>query len=70
MAGAEDFLADVIEDLQNHVYDVLDLKAMVVRLALENKQDVVRMFQEVGESEFRSSNTAGSTSGSRSASCR
>ena len=53
MAGAEDFLADVIEDLQNHVYDVLDLKAMVVRLALENKQDVVRMFQEVGESEFR-----------------
>jgi uncharacterized membrane protein YheB (UPF0754 family) len=53
MAGAEDFLADVIEDLQNHVYEVLDLKAMVVRLALENKQDVVRMFQEVGESEFR-----------------
>ena len=32
MAGAPEFLADVIEDLQNHVYEVLDLKAMVVKL--------------------------------------
>ena len=53
MAGAPEFLADVIEDLQNHVYEVLDLKAMVVKLCEANKQDVVRMFQEVGESEFR-----------------
>ena len=53
MAGAPEFLAHVIEDLQNHVYEVLDLKAMVVKLCEANKQDVVRMFQEVGESEFR-----------------
>ena len=35
------------------MYEVLDLKAMVVKLCEANKQDVVRMFQEVGESEFR-----------------
>tara|TARA_B110000977_G_scaffold94023_1_gene124333 strand:+ start:2763 stop:4196 length:1434 start_codon:yes stop_codon:yes gene_type:complete len=53
MVGAPEFLRDVIEDLQNHVYEVLDLKSMVVKLCEANKQDVVRMFQEVGESEFR-----------------
>jgi len=53
MKGSTEFLADVIEDLQNHVYEVLDLKSMVVKLCEANKQDVVRMFQEVGESEFR-----------------
>lgn len=53
MRGAPEFLASVIEDLQKHVYEVLDLKAMVVKLSLANKQHVVRMFQEVGQSEFR-----------------
>ena len=53
MKGSTEFLANVIEDLQNHVYEVLDLKSMVVKLCEANKQDVVRMFQEVGESEFR-----------------
>ena len=53
MKGQTVFLAHVIEDLQKHVYDVLDLKAMVVKLSLANKQHVVRMFQEVGDSEFR-----------------
>ena len=53
MVGAPRFLKNVIEDLQKHVYEVLDLKAMVVKLCEANKGDVVRMFQEVGESEFR-----------------
>ena len=53
MRGAPEFLASVIADLQKHVYEVLDLKAMVVKLSLANKQHVVRMFQEVGQSEFR-----------------
>jgi uncharacterized membrane protein YheB (UPF0754 family) len=53
MRGAPEFLASVIADLQKHVYEVLDLRAMVVKLSLANKQSVVRMFQEVGKSEFR-----------------
>lgn len=53
LRGAPEFLASVIADLQKHVYEVLDLKAMVVKLSLANKQHVVRMFQEVGQSEFR-----------------
>ena len=46
-------LENIIEDLKENVYEVLDLKSMVVRLAVTNKDKVVNMFQEVGAKEFR-----------------
>ena len=70
MAGAPEFLADVIEDLQNHVYEVLDLKAMVVKLCEANKQDVGACSRRLARASSGSSRTAARTLGSCSASCR
>ena len=52
MAQSSGLLEDVIADLMENVYDVLDLKTMVVTLAVNNKDKVVNMFQEVGAKEF------------------
>jgi uncharacterized membrane protein YheB (UPF0754 family) len=46
-------LEHMIVDLMENVYEVLDLKSMVVSLALNNKDKVVHMFQQVGSKEFR-----------------
>lgn len=45
-------LENIVQDLMENVYEVLDLKSMVVRLALGNKDKVVNMFREVGAKEF------------------
>ena len=47
------FLKTLIDALKDKVYEVLDLKSMVIRLAEGNKDKVVQMFKDVGESEFR-----------------
>ena len=46
-------LEDMIQDLMENVYEVLDLKTMVVNLAVNNKDKVVTMFKEVGAKEFK-----------------
>jgi len=46
-------LEHIILDLKENVYEVLDLRTMVVTLALKNKDKVVDMFREVGRKEFR-----------------
>jgi len=47
------FLETLIDALKENVYEILDLKSMVVRLAEENKDKVVQMFKDVGANEFR-----------------
>ena len=45
-------LEHIILDLKENIYEVLDLRSMVVNLALSNKDKVVKMFREVGAKEF------------------
>jgi len=47
------FLKTLIDALKDRVYEVLDLKSMVVRLAINNKDKVVQMFKDVGADEFK-----------------
>ena len=46
-------LEHIILDLKENIYEVLDLRSMVVNLALSNKDKVVTMFREVGAKEFK-----------------
>eukprot|EP00803_Ostreobium_quekettii_P007449 evm.model.scf_598EXC.1 EVM.evm.TU.scf_598EXC.1 scf_598EXC:11108-14323(-) len=47
------FVTILMENLKEHITDVLDIRVMVERLADENKQIVIDMFLEVGENEYR-----------------
>jgi uncharacterized membrane protein YheB (UPF0754 family) len=50
---SEDFMADFMRDLQEHVDDVVDIKYMTVQACVANKPLVNKIFQECGEKEFR-----------------
>lgn len=51
-AAAPEIVRAVFAEIQKDVTGVLDLKAMVVRLAVEHKDRAVRLFQRCGTTEF------------------
>jgi uncharacterized membrane protein YheB (UPF0754 family) len=50
---SEDFMAEFMRDLQEHVEHVVDIKYMTVQACVANKPLVNKIFQECGEKEFR-----------------
>ena len=46
-------IASVMEDIKNNIDDILDLKDLVIRILLNDKALLNRIFQEVGHKEFR-----------------
>ena len=51
-AEGRTFLTQFMADMQDHVNDIVDIKAMTVRKCVEHKELIVQIFQEVGEKEF------------------
>jgi len=47
-----EFLKSFMKDMQAHVEDVCDIKEMSVKACVENKQLIVKIFQECGYKEF------------------
>lgn len=48
----EAFLSDFMKDMQDHVDDVVDIKHMTVQACCQNKELIVKIFQECGDKEF------------------
>lgn len=48
----EVFLSDFMQDMQDHVDDVVDIKDMTVKACVAQKHLLVKIFQEVGDKEF------------------
>jgi uncharacterized membrane protein YheB (UPF0754 family) len=48
----EQFMADFMKDMQDHIEDVCDIKHMTVAACVANRQLIVNVFQECGEKEF------------------
>ncbi|GAX23384.1 hypothetical protein FisN_15Lh100 [Fistulifera solaris] len=46
------FLAGFMKDMQEHVMDVVNIKHLAVTACVENKDLIVKVFQECGEKEF------------------
>lgn len=46
------FLAGFMKDMQEHVLDVVNIKHLAVTACVENKDLIVKVFQECGEKEF------------------
>ena len=46
------YVEGLMEELKNNIEEVMDLKHLVVSTALNQKELVVQMFQQIGESEF------------------
>lgn len=46
-------IASVMDDIKNNIDDIMDLKALVIRILLADKHLLNRIFQEVGRKEFR-----------------
>lgn len=46
------FMASFMQDMQDHVDDVVDIKNMTVTACVANKELMVKIFQECGEKEF------------------
>jgi uncharacterized membrane protein YheB (UPF0754 family) len=46
------FLTEFMQDMQDHVDDVVDIKHMTVTACVANKHLIVKIFQECGEQEF------------------
>ena len=46
------YVEGLMEELKENIEDVMDLKHLVVSIALNEKELVVDMFQQVGEQEF------------------
>lgn len=46
------FMAEFMQDMQDHVEDVVDIKHMTVQACLRNKALIVEIFKECGDKEF------------------
>jgi uncharacterized membrane protein YheB (UPF0754 family) len=46
------FMAEFMQDMQDHVDDVVDIKHMTVQSCLQNKALIVQIFKECGDKEF------------------
>ena len=46
------FMADFMQDVQDHVDDVVDIKHMAVSACVQHKDLIVKIFQECGDKEF------------------
>jgi len=46
------FMAEFMQDMQDHIDDVVDIKHMTVQACVKNKRLIVQIFQECGEKEF------------------
>lgn len=46
------FMAEFMQDMQDHIDDVVDIKHMTVQICVKNKHLIVQIFQECGEKEF------------------
>jgi len=46
------FMAEFMQDMQDHVEDVVDIKHMTVSACVANKKLIVQIFQECGDKEF------------------
>ena len=46
-------IASVMEDIKGNIDEILDLKALVIRILMKDKHLLNRIFQEVGREEFK-----------------
>ena len=46
------FMAEFMQDMQDHVDDVVDIKHMTVQACVQNKALIVQIFKECGDEEF------------------
>ena len=46
------FMAEFMQDMQDHVEDVVDIKHMTVQACIRNKALIVQIFKECGDKEF------------------
>ncbi len=46
-------IASVMDDIKNNIDEIVDLKALVIRILMEDKHLLNRIFQEVGREEFK-----------------